>query len=146
MLPRGMPLHGPRAWLPLWLVLLAGCPEPPASFQQVDAEAARELLTGGRAELVSVVEGGKAAPPGASVQWQIERGVPVKLESAPPGLPSGGLLLVASDAELGMRLAAALARPRNREVWLFIPGSAEERQSIYVVRSPTKETPRGADS
>ena len=146
MLCPAMPLIRLQASLPLWLVLLAGCPEPPASFQQVDAQAAHELLSGGRAELLSVVKGGETAPPGASLQWQLEPGVAVQLESAPPGLPSGGLLLVASDLELGMRLAATLARPRNRDVWLFIPVSAEERQSIYVVRSPTKETPRGADS
>jgi hypothetical protein len=136
----------PRAWLPLLGVLLAGCPEPPASFQKVDAKAAHELLAEGRAELLTVVEGDEAAPPGGRVQWRLEAGVPVKLESAPSDLPSGGLLVVASDTELGMRLAAALARPGDREVWLFIPASAEERQSIYVVHSPTQETPLGADS
>jgi hypothetical protein len=135
-----------RAWLPLSLLLLAACPEPPASFTRVDAEAARELLAGGRAELVTLVEASSPAPRDGGWVWRLEPGAAVEIESAPSGLPDGPLLVVAPNEPLGMRLAAALARPRNRDVWLFIPGSAEERQSVYVVRSPEKETPRGADS
>ena len=72
---------------------------------------------------------------------------PVHLDAAPSDLPAGDLLIVALREEVGLRLAAALARPRNRQVYLFIPQSAEEQRSLYAVRSPKREEiPRGTDS
>ena len=127
------------------LLLLLACLEPPPSFARVDAEAARKLLVDARVVLVSALGPDEDAPVGGGVRWRLGED-PVALESPPEDLPAGDLLIVASRIELGTRLAAALARPRNRLVWLFIPGSAEERRSVYVVRFPDKENPRGADS
>ncbi len=131
------------ALLPL---LLAACLDLPASFTRVDADEARTLVASGRASLVSALAADETSAPEAGLAWRVSADEAVRLEAAPPGLPAGDLLVVCSRADLGMRLAAALARPRNRRVWVFISGSAEERRSLYVVRSPSEEDPRGADS
>lgn len=140
---------GLAPWLLVAWTALSGCPELPASFARVDAEAARELLARDRAQWVSAIAQDDPAPAAGGPTWRVPADAPLELDAAPDDLPDGDLLVVAQDAELGMRLAAALARPRNRRIWLYIPGSAEERQSVYVVRSPNppeKEDPRGADS
>jgi len=132
--------------LSLLALLLGGCLDLPASFTRVDAAEARTLVAEGRASLVSALAPDEAEAPEQGVPWRVAGDEAVRLEAAPPDLPDGDLLVVCSRADLGMRLAAALARPRNRRVWVFISGSAEERRSLYVVRSPSEENPRGADS
>ncbi len=131
------------ALLPL---LLAACLDLPPSFTRVGADEARTLVASGRASLVSALAANEAGAPEEGVPWRVAGDEPVRIEAAPPDLPPGDLLVVCSRADLGMRLAAALARPRDRRIWVFISGSAEERRSLYVVRSPAEETPRGADS
>jgi len=134
-----------RAARPLLLLPLVACLAPPPAFTSVDAEVAHELLQSGRAGLVRAL--GPGETDGRGVVWRVDPQVAVRLEQAPPGLAEGGLLVIASRDALAMQLAAALARPRNREVWVFIPGSARERQSLYAVRSRAEEeTPRGTDS
>ena len=128
------------------LPLLAACLDLPASFTRVDADEARALVAGGHASLVSALAADEADAPEEGVPWRVAGDEAVRLEAAPPDLPAGDLLVVCSRADLGMRLAAALARPRNRRIWVFISGSAEERRSLYVVRSPAEESSRGADS
>ncbi|MBW2280690.1 MAG: hypothetical protein JRG76_14120 [Deltaproteobacteria bacterium] len=135
-----------RLLLALLPLLLGACLDLPASFTQVDAAEARDLIASGRASLVSALAADEAAASGQGLAWRLQADGTVGLESAPADLPAGDLLVIGSRPDLGMRLAAALARPRNRRVWVFISGSAEERRSLYVVRSPSQENPRGTDS
>ena len=55
-------------------------------------------------------------------------------------------LLVASSSELGFRSAAALARARNRSIYLFISEAAEERSTLVALRKRREEFPSGRDS
>ena len=131
------------------LCSLTGCSDSRPWFVQIEAEEARTLYAAGEIGLVHAVAA--VAPEsrgfaGGSV-WRVPSDDPVRLDAAPQDLPTGDLMIVALRAEVGLRLAAALARPRNRQVYLFIPQSAEEQRSLYAVRSPQREEiPRGQDS
>jgi hypothetical protein len=132
----------------IWLQLGCGRAAPP-SFVRVEAAEARALYAAGGINLVHAVDAVAPLPAVlvGGVVWRIPPQKPVSLGAAPADLPAGDLLIVALQVDVGMRLSAALARPRNRLVYLFIPHNAEERRSLYAVRSKQREeTPSGTDS
>ncbi|MEE9281429.1 MAG: hypothetical protein V3V67_14745 [Myxococcota bacterium] len=134
-------------WLLVLLpVLLPGwaCSPFALSFEEVPVETARRLLRDPRVALIDAVADEKGQPgalPGG-FRWTLGE----RAEPAPRGLPSGAVLVIASDRRIGQRSAAALARAGNRPVYLFIPRNAQERTSLYALALQTEETIRDEDS
>jgi hypothetical protein len=126
------------------LLLTLACSQLPPSFEEVPLETARELLGDPRISLIDAVAGqaaeGSALPGG--FRWDLGEGS----EPAPRGLPTGGVLVVASNRPTAHRSAAALARAGNHPVLVFIPRNAEERSSLYALALQTEEKIRGENS
>jgi hypothetical protein len=122
----------------------ASCGEAPPSYRVVSLREARQLVEQPDVTLLDAV-GAQAAqgePLPRSVVWRIERGA----LTPPDTLPSGAVLVVASDERTAHRSAAALARQRHHPVYVYILRSAEDRTSLQA-RAPAKEElPGGRDS
>ena len=139
-----------RRFLPGWGLALAAlwmlaCSGAPPWFELVSLEQARELLGDPAIALVDVVADGTGQPgalPGG-VRWKLGKARPMPPEEVPPDI---GVLVVGSERSLGLRSAAALARAGNRPVYVFIPGDADERSSLYALALETKEESIGQDS
>lgn len=122
---------------------LAACAEPPPSFRLVEIEAARQLILARHALLVEAYEEQSPTLPSfRGVRWLLPPG----RAPEPPELPDGPVLVVASKQTAGYRAAAALARERNREVYVLITSSAEERGTLYALDPQQQEGHRGRDS
>ena len=122
---------------------LAACWAPPPSFRLVEIGAARELLRTRHASLVEAYEEQSPTLPAfRGVRWLLPPG----RAPEPPELPDGPVLVVASKQTTGYRAAAALARERNREVYVLITASAEERGTLYALDPQQQEEHRGRDS
>lgn len=122
---------------------LGACVDPPPSFRLVGIETARELVRDRRASLVEVYEQDSASLPAfRGVRWRV---TPDRVP-APPELPDGPVLVIASVQTAGYRAAAALARERNREVYVLITASAEEMGTLYALDPQQQEDDRGRDS
>ena len=122
---------------------LGACVDPPPSFRLVGIETARELVRDRRASLVEVYEQDSASLPAfRGVRWRV---TPDRVP-APPELPDGPVLVIASVQAAGYRAAAALARERNREVYVLITASAEEMGTLYALDPQQPEDDRGRDS
>ena len=122
----------------------AGCLEPPASFERIGLERARELVAAREVTVVEAIgEHEKAGPElRAGVLWRLSDARPAE----PPEIPDGPVLVVASNQSLAYRAAAHLARSRNREVRVLITASAEDRGTLYALDPQQEEIPRGRDS
>lgn len=123
--------------------LLVACGAPSA-FRVVSLETARTLVRqGDTAVLDTLGEGERATglPPGG-VRWRVPPGATPEL----PELPPTGVLVVASEAPLAYRSAAALVRAGHRPVYVFVTASADERRSLYALEPFAEETQHGRDS
>jgi hypothetical protein len=150
-----MPRNSADPWVAFPLVLLGvllgvwtGCggdSEPPRSFALVNIERARALVGEGILTLVEAAPdvGQRPASSGA-ILWRLPENP--SNPTPPPEVPPGGVLLIASEARLGFRAAAALSRAGNQPVYVCITSNAEERISLYSLALQTKEVPGDRDS
>ena len=125
----------------LWAL---ACSPLPISFEEVPLEVAHRLLRDPRVTLIEAVaesaDAQRALPGG--FRWRMGKG----LASPPRGLPSGRTLVIAANARIAHRSAAALVRAGNQPVSVFILTNAEERSSLYALALQIEETIRGEDS
>ena len=118
----------------LLLALLPGmaCVELPRSFEPVDLDHARELLASGNVAVVDALAVGVRDPgrlPGG-IRWRVATDGSIGKLDATPEVPGGPVLIVATTPQIAHRSAASLARAGNHTVYVFIPGSAEERSRL----------------
>jgi hypothetical protein len=132
------------AALPLLALGAASCGDAPPSYRVVSLGEARNLLERPEVALLDAV-GAQAEQPQPlprGLVWRLERG-----ELKPPeALPSGAVLVVASDERTAHRSAAALARRHYHPVYVYIPRSAEDRSSLQAHAPETEEQASGRDS
>jgi hypothetical protein len=121
---------------------LAGCMELPARFTPVSLEGANDLLGRPGVALVEALDEGATGRLPDALRWHVTG----PLAGEPMDLPAGSVLVVGSSDIAGRRVAARLARSGNREVYVFVPGNAEERGALMAAALATKEELRGEDS
>ena len=136
--PFGIPVPLGRVLIAVIGLALA-CGEPRA-FRVVSVDDARSLLLTPGASVIDTGGEPDAIPGG------IPYSVPEVGDSVALELPPGPVLVVASSHASGLRTAAALTRAGNRSVVLFIPASAEERQSLYALASEMRGDSGDKDS
>ena len=116
----------------LALLMGTGCVELPRGFEPVELERARELLAKGEVAVVDALAVGVPDPgrlPGG-IRWRVAADASIGKLDGTPEVPSGPVLVVSPTAEVAHRSAASLAREGNHTVYVFIPGSAEERSRL----------------
>lgn len=121
------------------------CWELPARFWEVSLREANDLLRDPEVAIVDVLAHGERA------SQRLPRGIRWRLAGgrwlARPEVPAGPVLVVAATERAARRSAAELARSgSHRPVYLFVPGSDEERGALQAAALAAREGLRGEDS